>query len=143
MKREFIRGNIWLRIDKSGGDDACWPWRGATTSNGYGQVVIAGRKHPVHRVAYEQLVGTIPEGLEIDHLCRNRTCANPAHMEAVTHRENTLRGETITARAAARTHCPQGHSYAEHGRVTKYGDRKCRICQKLIVTGKQPPCGRG
>lgn len=134
MKREFIRGDIWLRIDRSGGDEACWPWTGALTTNGYGQVVIDGKKRTVHRVAYEQVVGPILAGMELDRLCRNRPCANPRHMEQVTHRENTLRGETIAKRAKTRTHCPQGHEYAgENLAFTKSGDRRCRTCQRAYT----------
>lgn len=103
----------------------CWIWKGATYTQGYGQIWWGGRKARAHRVAYELLVGPIPEGLELDHLCRVRNCINPAHLEPVTHRENTLRGNTITAREAASTTCPQGHPY---DRVDTKGFRKCRRC---------------
>jgi hypothetical protein len=83
-----------------------------------------------HRLVYERLVGPIPDGLELDHLCRNPTCCNPAHLEPVTHRENMLRGETIGARASAVTHCPAGHEYTEMNTRVYKGYRKCRTCHR-------------
>lgn len=72
---------------------ACWLWQGQQNRNGYGRIKIQGRWLMVHRVSYELHIGPIPEGLVLDHLCRNRLCCNPQHLEAVTVRENTLRGE--------------------------------------------------
>jgi hypothetical protein len=82
-------------------DFGCWNWTGALTSNlpgkGYGRIQVGPKLKLTHRVAYEALVGPIPEGLDLDHLCRNRKCCNPAHLEPVTRRENLLRGDTLTA----------------------------------------------
>ena len=86
----------------------------------------------VHRFVYERLVGKIPEGLQIDHLCRVRHCANPAHMEAVTQRENILRGMSPAAENARKTHCPQGHPYEGENLFT-YNQgrfRRCRACDR-------------
>lgn len=74
-------------------DSGCWEWRGMVNRNGYGRVWLDGRRHMVHRIMYTLLKEEIPEGLVLDHLCRNRLCCNPDHLEAVTVRENTLRGE--------------------------------------------------
>ena len=91
----------------------------------------------VHRVAYEAAVGPIPEGLQLDHLCRNTLCTNPAHLEPVTCRENLLRGNTLQAANAAKTHCPYGHPYAgENLRVRRLKSgglgRSCRECARVF-----------
>lgn len=121
-----------LTIDESG----CWVWGGCCT-RGYGVITVGSTKdnsrrtRRVHRLVYELLVGPIPAGLELDHLCRVRGCANPAHLEAVTHRENVLRGEGLPARNAVKTHCPQGHRYtADNTYLTCRGGRMCRTCSK-------------
>lgn len=86
------------------GEDNCWIWRGEINRNGYGRVNIYGRKLMTHRVLYELLVGSIPEGLVLDHRCRNRACCNPMHLEPVTPRENTLRGEAKLFRRVEDVH---------------------------------------
>ena len=90
-----LEQKLWPYVNKDG-DGGCWVWFGAQcTPNGYGQLYITvdgvKKKLYVHRVAYELVIGNIPDGLEIDHLCRVRNCVNPDHLEAVTHRENILR----------------------------------------------------
>jgi len=102
--------------------DGCWLWTGYINPNGY---AMFGRRW-AHRVAYEFFVGPIPEGLELDHLCRVPACVNPAHLEAVTHRENMRR-----APATNRTVCPGGHPYDESNtHITKAGKRHCRACDR-------------
>ena len=109
----------------------CWIWQASTTHNGYGQFWVGGRMVKAHRFAYEMFVGPIPEGLELDHLCRVRNCVNPAHMEPVTHAENVRRGESFSAINAGKTHCPHGHAYdAENTYVKPNGWRHCRACQR-------------
>jgi hypothetical protein len=82
-----------------------------------------------YRITYETLVGPVPNGLELDHLCRVRACVNPGHLEPVTHRVNTLRGETVAARNARATHCPAGHPYDEvNTYADRLGRRSCREC---------------
>ena len=76
-------------------ESGCWEWQGEKNRNGYGRVWIGGKRLMVHRVVFELLVGPIPEGLVLDHLCRNRPCCNPEHQDPVTVRENTLRGEAV------------------------------------------------
>ena len=112
-------------------DDGCWEWRGWHNKKGYAQVSIKGKKLAAHRVVYELLVGPIPDGLFIDHLCRNRGCVRPDHLEPVTTRENLMRGTTHAARLAARTHCGQGHPFDEDNTLfRKDGSRRCRQCNR-------------
>jgi hypothetical protein len=118
--------------------DGCWEWLGRTTRDGYGRVDVGSRtdgtrgQASTHRVAYEHYVGPIPEGFELDHLCRNRSCVNPAHLEVVTHVENMRRstvGDVARARQLAITHCPRGHEYAGRNLyVNPQGGRHCRTC---------------
>lgn len=125
------QARFWIRVEKVPG--GCWLWRGTTASNGYGRFVIDDRNQAAHRIAYVWLVGPVPEGLELDHLCSVRNCVNPRHLEPVTHRENTLRGDTITAAAAAKTHCPRGHELAGSNLVPsslRNGRRDCLTCSR-------------
>ena len=112
-------------------DDGCWEWGGSRHFLGYGEFRWAGRKGKAHRFAYEWFVGAIPTGLELDHLCRERSCVNPDHLEAVTHRENVLRGEGLAAKNILKTHCPRGHPYlGDNIRRTPANPRGrfCRQC---------------
>jgi hypothetical protein len=116
---------FWRYVDKTEG--GCWLWTGAE-ANGYGRFSLRGRVVPAHRFAYERLIGSVPEGLTIDHLCRRPACVNPDHLEPVTGRENTqrgLRGRMVTA-------CVRGHPYTpENTRWKKNGTRQCRACEPL------------
>lgn len=116
-----------------GGFDACWEWHGDLQTDGYGRIWLNGKTRYVHRVLYEEFRGPIPDGVQIDHLCRNRCCANPRHMELVTSGENTLRGEGLTAQNARKTHCVNGHEFSEEN-TRRYGPdgryRMCRACQR-------------
>jgi HNH endonuclease len=114
-------------------DDGCWEWAGGHNRDGYGTVYTTPGSGPrgAHRVIYELLVGPIPDGLEIDHLCRNRGCVNPGHMEPVSKRVNLLRGLGVGARNAAKTHCPRGHAYdAANTYISRDGKRVCRTCHR-------------
>ena len=109
----------------------CWEWTG-TIERGYGKFAIKGVSKRVHRVVYEAFFGPVPEGLVLDHLCRNRKCANPWHLEAVTSQENILRGTGASARNAVKTHCSRGHKFnSKHARYSKKG-RYCRTCQTQL-----------
>jgi hypothetical protein len=117
---------FWERVDASGD---CWEWTGGLIPDGYGHAYVNGKSRGAHRVAYEALVGPLPVGLQIDHLCRNRRCVNPDHMEPVTPRENTLRGYSRTAQLARRTTCVHGHDLAD-ALVSRRGWRLCRSCRR-------------
>lgn len=92
-------------------DDGCWEWQ-VGKSEGYGRFCIShGNDAYVHRLTYEQLIGSIPDGLTVDHLCRNRACVKPAHLELVSNGVNVLRGVGPPACNARKTHCPRGHPY--------------------------------
>jgi hypothetical protein len=130
-----IADRFWRLVDKT---DTCWNFTGST-ARGYGQfsVQVAPGKwksRRAHRVAYELLVGPIPEGLQLDHLCRNRRCVNPDHLEPVTNRVNTLRGVTIVAAHAGKTHCDNGHEFTPENTyvymATGYPHRQCRVCHR-------------
>lgn len=108
----------------------CMEWAGSRLSSGYGTVTVNGRTVMAHRVAYETHVGPIPEGLEIDHLCHNRGCVNPDHLEPVTHRENIRRMLGLFGQRARADACQRGHAYADHGTVDVDGRRRCRTCRQ-------------
>ena len=108
----------------------CWLWQASCTTNGYGKASFNGKQRPAHRVFYEQLVGAIPEGLDLDHLCRIRNCVNPDHLEPVTRSENLRRGEVGGWWQAQKTHCPQGHPYDEANTCHSGGKRHCRTCSR-------------
>lgn len=118
----------------------CWLWQGAQSP--YGQFSIGGRLELAHRHAYQVLVGPIPEGLEIDHLCRTPPCVNPLHMEAVTRSVNILRGraaEGLRALQRAKTHCPHGHPYSgENLYINPKGARMCRRCGRDAWHRRKP-----
>lgn len=116
--------------------DGCWTWNGSRTSNGYGRVRRVQKLWSVHRYVYELLLGPVPEGLVLDHLCRNRACCNPAHLEPVTFRENVLRGEGPAALHARKTHCLRGHALTAENLIPGRGYRQCRICWRALDRDK-------
>lgn len=142
MTRTYISGGheydrFWAYVNRDVLEDQCWEWTGAL-SDGYGYfkraVGLEPRMVKAHRYAYTYLLGEIPEGLVLDHLCRNRKCVNPLHLEPVTNEENILRGESGPARNARKTHCPQGHPYDELNTYTHTsGWRQCKTCRNEAV----------
>ncbi len=123
---------FWAKVDVTAAD-LCWHWTAGLQSAGYGRFSADGRDIGAHRFAYELLVGPIPEGLHIDHLCRVRHCVNPEHLEPVTQRENILRGECPAALNARMTECPRGHPFDEANTYLTGGQRTCRTCKLASV----------
>lgn len=130
---------FWRQVDKDGPIPEhaprlgqCWLWTGFCCKQGYGRFRPTSKpsdpKVLAHRFAYELVVGPIPDGLELDHLCRNTSCVNPSHAEPVTAQVNTKRR---SAAMEPKTHCPQNHEYDEENtRYTKDGSRDCRACDR-------------
>ena len=128
---------FWSKVNKNGPVPAhrpdlgpCWLWTGGQNGVGYGMFWCGGRKVLAHRFAYELLVGPIPPGLQIDHLCRVRCCVRHGHLEPVTHQENALRGDA-GLNHRSKTNCPQGHPYDAENTYLWRGQRRCRACWPL------------
>lgn len=119
----------------------CWRWKGKTR-NGYGVAYIGTPDRFAHRIAYALCVGPVPAGLDLDHLCRNRSCVNPSHLEPVTRQVNLLRGAGVNAKNAAKPHCPKGHALTPDN-LRAYealrGKRICLTCVKARVEARKDP----
>jgi hypothetical protein len=140
--RPSAEERFWSKVDKT---DGCWFWTAYRDRNGYGKFGVGGRAGGMvsaHRVAYEMVVGPIPAGLVLDHLCRNPGCVRPDHLDPVTHAENCRRGvaaEVNRARQRAVTHCPQGHPYDEENTsYKKTGARRCKACARAYANRNYP-----
>ena len=113
---------MWREIEPR--TSGCWEWVGYVNYKGYGCLSLRGREYKVHRLMYETYVGPIPEGMVTDHLCRNRRCVNPDHLEPVTIGENVRRGDLV------KTHCLKGHPLTEDNVYRSAKGRECKTCSK-------------
>lgn len=122
---------FWIKVQPPSFIGECWQWTGSKNKYGYGTFNTRVKTFFAHRAVYQFLIGKIPKGLELDHLCKNRSCVNPYHLEAVTHRTNIMRGDSPHAKNSRHTHCPKGH-LLEGSNLLKYrlkdGHRVCREC---------------
>lgn len=125
---------FWSRVDKTSSETGCWLWTAMKDTGGYGTVSWNGKMKKSHRISYLLTRGEVSKALTLDHLCRNRACVNPDHLEPVTMRVNALRGFGASAQNAKRTHCKHGHELSGDNLAIyqgKYGEfRQCRICTR-------------
>ncbi len=122
---------------QKGSSDECWQWLASTNEQGYGQIKadygLGNKKYYAHRVAFEKAKGPVPEGLVVDHICKNPGCVNSAHLRAVTKLENTMIGNGFYAVNGRKTHCDRGHLFSPENTVIRSdgGKRRCRICKNF------------
>ena len=122
-----VRERFWSRVDKSP-ECGCWNWTRGTNGLGYGRLMADGRFIYAHRYSYENIVGKIPDGLALDHLCQNKLCVNPAHLEVVTI------GENVRRYFRSLTKCKWGHAWTEQNtRTNEKGHRYCRECNRIAM----------
>ena len=126
---------FWSKVE-IGDANGCWLWTKGIQHHGHAQFSVNGKAVYAHRFAYELMVGPIPEGLVLDHLCSTPACVNPAHLEAVTPRENALRSRMVKV-ATAKTHCPRGHEYNSENTQLIGGRRFCRACKREKIAEKR------
>lgn len=124
-----VKERFLAKVRKSANVLDCWEWTGGRSLQGYGRFRFLGQVQYAHRVAYMIFVGSIPIGLELDHICKVRHCVNPDHLEAVTHRTNILRGNNPMARNARKIHCPFGHLLVPT--LNDPARRRCLVCRPV------------
>jgi hypothetical protein len=124
----MIDHRFWSYVHKT---ENCWLWTAGKFASGYGQFRNGKRKVKAHRYSYETLIGPVPDGLCLDHLCRVKACVNPAHLEAVTQVENIRRTPRVNKFNTPATHCPSGHEWnAANTRIEQGRYKRCIVCDR-------------
>lgn len=126
VTRPDLPDRFWSKVNKT---DACWLWAGQIDAYGYGTMKVDGKMRKAHRLAYAATAGPIPDGQDLDHLCRVRNCVNPQHLEPVSRVTNIMRGEGVSAERARQTHCKRGHIFDEANTYYWRTSRCCRTCR--------------
>lgn len=140
--RDLVISDRWLRRVSTSADPetGCLTWIGSRSRGGYGRIHLRFALHQAHRIAWVAEAGIdLPDGTQIDHLCRNRACVNPDHMEPVTSRTNTLRGMSPQAVNARKTHCPEGHELSGDNLMPSRlmrGERECLTCNRAKASAR-------
>lgn len=136
--KNYPEEKFWSKVDKT---KSCWNWKGCLRKDGYGHLSVETKAKLPHRISYQLLVGRIPKKLQIDHLCRNRSCVNPKHLELVTIGENVLRGKSFSAINAKKTHCKRGHEFTKENTIVgtkpRGYRRMCKTCNRNYYWNKK------
>ena len=128
--RQPWRDRFWTKVNKDA-LNKCWLWTAGVSLEGYGRFSVNRQPTYAHRISYAFAKGDIPTGMELDHLCRNRICVNPEHLEVVTHQENVLRGVSPAALHRAQTSCVHCHPFYDSNTITlRNGGSDCRTCAR-------------
>ncbi len=131
---------FWKKVSGTENPNGCWIWTAYRNQDGYGKFELDNDIVYAHRIAYQLFVGPIPSNLELDHLCRNPACVNPAHLELVLHIENVRRGDNWSKGWERDvTHCPQGHEYSSDNLIKQglSNKRKCKTCHRDRARAKK------
>lgn len=143
-----LQHRFWAKVAQTGNVCECWEWTASTDGKGYGKISVGGKLTPAHRFSYEQVHGRIEDGKQLDHLCRNRLCVNPAHLEVVTCRENIRRGIPFANNHAKgwlrnKTHCKNGHRFSSANTYRNGTKRSCRKCHAAYEKARRASLREG